>query len=97
MNIVRGVSTGCDSVFALLLITSFTLVLISSFISSNQPKVGWWGEGACKANQEGLEKTDIDFSNNRFPIGTGSIKFFQYIGEFDLFITVLNFNDRIEI
>ena len=84
-------------VFALLLITSFTLVLISSFINSNQPKVGWWGEGACKTSPEGLEKTYIDFSNNRFSIGTGSIKLFQYIGESDLSITILNFNDRVEI
>ena len=43
---------------------------------------------------EGLEKTFIDFSNDPFPIETGIINLFHY--EFDLFINVVNFNDRLE-
>ena len=45
---------------------------------------------------KGLEKTFIDFSNNRFPIETCIKNYFIY-GELDLFIEIMNFNDRLEV
>ena len=44
MNIGRGVNIGCDRCFYIAFNNSFELLLISSFINSNQSKVG--GKGA---------------------------------------------------
>ena len=44
MNIGRGVNISCDRRFCIAFNNKFALLLISSFINSNQSKVG--GEGA---------------------------------------------------
>ena len=42
-------------------------------------------------------ETFIDFSNNTFPLETVLKTYFIICVEFDLFIEILNLNDRLEI
>ena len=44
----------------------------------------------------GLEKISIHISNNTFPVATVIINSGNYIWEYDLFLKIHNFNDRLE-
>ena len=48
-------------------------------------------------SQEVLEKSYIQFSNNTFPTFTVITNSNNYAWEFDLFIKMVNFDDRFEI